>query len=211
MQPNIILASSSAYRRQQLQQLGIPFQALAPKVDETPQPGESAHALAKRLSLSKARAIASLHPHALIVGSDQVGELDGRLLSKPGSEALAIAQLTQCSGRDVFFYSGVSVVSTRGTECRSLVTQVKFKSLTHSQIAAYIKKEQPLDCAGSFKCEGLGIALFESISSDDPSALIGLPLIALCQMLTQAGLDPLTYQGATSLLQSPPASTRTRN
>lgn len=190
----IILASSSRYRQQQLKQLALPFQCYRPDLDESPMPEEPPKALAERLSRAKALAIAHAHPGALVIGADQVGELDGQLLLKPCSDINAIEQLRRCSERTVYFHSGVCLTSSSRTRFHLDTTAVRFRRLSDQQIQHYIKKEEPLDCAGSFKCEGLGIALFESIESSDPSALVGLPLIALCSMFLSEGVDPLCWQ-----------------
>ena len=176
-----------------MRRLGVAFTQEAPQVDESARPGETAVALALRLSLDKARAIAARHPDALVVGSDQVALLDGRLVGKPGTTEAACEQLARASGRSVEFLTAVSLVDARSGSHRSAVdrTTVRFRLLAAAEIARYVDRERPLDCAGSFKSEALGIALFESLETKDPTALIGLPLILLCELLRSAGLDPL--------------------
>ncbi|WP_309679036.1 Maf family nucleotide pyrophosphatase [Polaromonas sp.] len=193
----LILGSSSPYRRELLQRLQIPFEVAAPDVDETPLPGESPHRLAERLALAKARAVASAHPEAVVIGSDQVAELNGQPLGKPGSHERAVAQLRQMRGQIVVFQTAVAVVcAASGFEESSLAAvKVRFRALTDDEIEAYLRAEQPYDCAGSAKSEGLGIALLESIDSDDPTALVGLPLIRTCNMLRAAGVKLLAASG----------------
>lgn len=183
----LILASTSRYRQELLQRLGLPFGTARPEVDETPHAGEAPEALALRLARAKAAAVAELHPNACVIGSDQVAELDGTALGKPGSVAGAHAQLAAMSGRSVRFLTAVCVRGPHGEDSALDVTDVRFRQLDAETIARYIDAESPLDCAGSFKCEGLGIALFEAIRNDDPTALIGLPLIATARLLRQAG------------------------
>jgi septum formation protein len=189
---DLVLASTSRYRRELLARLGRPFRMLAADVDETARPGETASALAARLAQAKALAVATRCPDALIVGSDQVAECDGRLLGKPGTAEAACAQLAACSGRSVAFHTALCLVDTRGAAVRTWAaidaTRVVFRDLAPDEIARYVAIEQPLDCAGSFKAESLGITLFERIENDDPSALIGLPLIALARLLRAAGI-----------------------
>jgi len=189
----LILGSTSAYRRELLQRLHLPFEAVAPQVDETPQPDESPAALALRLSLAKAREVAARHPEAVVIGSDQVADLDGQPLGKPGTAARALAQLRQMSGRRVVFHTGVAVVCrATGFERAALVpVTVRFRPLSDEEIGAYLAAEQPYDCAGSAKVEGLGIALLQAVESDDPTALIGLPLIRTCELLRAAGMPVL--------------------
>ncbi len=185
----LVLASTSPYRRELLQRLRIPFEVCAPEVDEQGRVGESPPALARRLALAKARAIAQRKPQALVIGSDQVAELDGEALGKPGSHANALAQLRRMSGRVVCFHTAVALVCEQsGFAAQDLApARVRFRSLSERMIERYLAAEQPYDCAGSAKAESLGIALLESIESDDPTALIGLPLIRLCSMLERAG------------------------
>jgi septum formation protein len=189
--PRLVLASTSRYRAELLHRLGVDFESQRPDVDEAPRPDESPVARAERLSIAKAVAVAANCPAALVIGSDQVAELDGHLLRKPGSVANASAQLAASSGRVVAFHTAVCVVDTRTGRQASHVdhTRVQFRSLSMAEIERYVARERPLDCAGSFKCEGLGISLFERIDSSDPTALIGLPLIALAQLLRAAGLS----------------------
>ncbi len=187
----LVLASGSRYRAGQLSQLGLPFVTDRPDLDEAPLAGESPAATALRLSELKARAVASRHPNAWIIGSDQTVDCDSTLLGKPGTVERACAQLEHMSGKKVLFHSGLCLLAPTGQAALAdIQTEVRFRQLGRDEIAAYIRKEQPLDCAGSFKVEGLGISLFDAIRSDDPSALIGLPLIALCRMLRDAGFNP---------------------
>ncbi len=189
----IILASSSTYRQQQLKQLGLKFQSQSPNIEEEAKPGEKIQDTTERLSLQKALRIQEQNPNAVIIGSDQSAELDGATLSKPMTPQVAFEQLSRCSGRRVYFYTGLCVLSpNQSPQLTSVTTEVTFRTLNDKQIRAYIQKESPLNCAGSFKCEGLGIALFKTIKSDDPSALIGLPLIMLNQLLLNVGIDALT-------------------
>ncbi len=190
---HLILASSSRYRASLLERLGLHFAAEAPDVDETAAPGESPVALVERLSLEKARAVAARHEQALVIGSDQLASLDGEILGKPGTEERAIEQLSALSGRTVTFLTGLALVNAASgaSACLHVPTPVRFRKLTEAMIVDYVRREQPLDCAGAFKSEGLGIALFESIGGDDPSALIGLPLISLCSLLAAEGVSVL--------------------
>ena len=187
---NLILGSTSAYRRDLLARLHIPFEVAAPDVDETPLPGEAPHALAERLALAKARVVAVRFPHAVVIGSDQVADLNGQSLGKPGTHDKAVAQLRQMRGQTVVFQTAVAVVCLEtGFEQSSLAAvKTKFRDLTDDEIESYLQLEKPYDCAGSAKSEGLGIALLDAIYSDDPTALIGLPLIRTCQMLRAAGM-----------------------
>ena len=187
---NLILGSTSAYRRDLLARLHIPFEVAAPDVDETPLPGEAPHALAERLALAKARVVAVRFPHAVVIGSDQVADLNGQSLGKPGTHDKAVAQLRQMRGQTVVFQTAVAVVCLDiGFEQSSLAAvRTKFRDLTDDEIESYLQLEKPYDCAGSAKSEGLGIALLDAIDSDDPTALIGLPLIRTCQMLRAAGM-----------------------
>lgn len=191
--PVLILGSTSRYRRELLARLGLPFEVHAPAVDETPRPGESPAALAQRLAGEKAREVAARFPEALVIGSDQVCDLDGEPLGKPGVHAAAAAQLARCSGRTVVFQTAVQVVClARGFDQGRLVpVEVVFRTLSADEIETYLRIEQPYDCAGSAKSEGLGIALLEALRGDDPTALVGLPLIATSELLRRAGLDPL--------------------
>lgn len=188
----LVLGSTSVYRRELLARLRLPFTVQAPQVDETPWPGEQPQVLARRLAAAKAAAVGALHPAAVVIGSDQVADLDGEALGKPGNHANALAQLTRMSGRIVVFHTAVTVLCRdSGFAQHELApVRVRFRSLARDEIEAYLLAEQPYDCAGSAKSEGLGIALLEAIDSDDPTALIGLPLIRTCRMLRAAGLRP---------------------
>jgi septum formation protein len=191
--PALILASTSRYRRELLDRLRMPFEVRAPQVDEAPLPDETPAALALRLALAKARAVAAEHPSAVVIGADQVADLDGLPVGKPGTHERAVQQLHAMSGREVVFQTAVAVVRTdRGYE-RALLApvRVRFRELDTAEIERYLRLEQPYDCAGSAKCETLGIALLEAIESDDPTALVGLPLIRTCTLLREAGMAPL--------------------
>lgn len=190
----LILASTSRYRHELLARLGLPFECKSPGVDETPRDGEAPEVLALRLARAKAAAVAAtVDGPALVIGSDQCLALDGHVLGKPGSVEAACAQLAASSGRRVRFLTAVAVRRTAdGQELTHLdATEVEFRELDAATIGRYVERERPLDCAGSFKSEGLGIALFERIDSSDPTALVGLPLIATARMLRALGLDPL--------------------
>ena len=189
----LILASSSIYRQQLLQRLRLPFTAVSPDIDETPRPAEHAADTALRLAEQKARALAGRFPDALIIGSDQVAILNGEAISKPGNHANAVQQLTAASGRSVYFHTALCLLNSGNAEVQTKIAsnEVKFRRLTAEQIERYLLAETPYDCAGSAKCEGLGIALIESIRGDDPNALIGLPLIELTTMLMRAGVSVL--------------------
>ena len=191
--PALILASTSRYRRELLARLRLPFEVISPGVDETALAGERPADLAHRLSRAKAAAVATLHPAAVVIGSDQVCELDGQALGKPGSHERAVLQLRQLSGRRAVFHTSVCVTRRdAGYECHAAApVVVRFRTLQPDEIEHYLRIEQPYDCAGSAKCETLGIALLESIESDDPTALVGLPLIRTTRMLREAGIDPL--------------------
>jgi len=186
----LVLGSTSAYRRELLSRLQLPFTVVPPQVDETPQAGESPEALARRLAAAKAAAVARQHPGAVVIGSDQVADLDGEPLGKPGNHPNAVAQLRRMSGRAVVFHTAVSVLCLdAGFAQHDLApVRVRFRALGDAEIEAYLRAEQPYDCAGSARSEGLGIALLESIDSDDPTALVGLPLIRTCRMLRAAGV-----------------------
>jgi septum formation protein len=190
---SVVLGSTSRYRRELLERLRIPFTVSAPGVDETPLPGETPQALARRLALAKARAVAAMHPDAVVIGSDQVADLAGQPLGKPGEHARAVQQLRQMRGQTVIFQTALAVVClASGYEQVDLAeVRVVFRDLSDDEIEAYLRAEQPYDCAGSAKSEGLGIALLESIDNDDPTALIGLPLIRTARMLRQAGVKLL--------------------
>ena len=191
--PRLILASTSRYRRELLQRLRLPFEVVAPEVDETPRPGEAPDALALRLALAKAQAVAALHPQAVVIGSDQVADLHGQPIGKPGSHERALAQLRALSGQRVVFQTAVAVVCAHSgfSDCLLAPVAVQFRLLDDAQIEHYLRTEQPYDCAGSAKSEALGIALLDAIHSDDPTALVGLPLIRTCALLRRAGIDPL--------------------
>jgi len=186
----LILGSTSRYRKELLTRLRIPFETAAPDVDETPHSNESPKDLALRLALAKARAVALRYPEAVVIGSDQVADLEGTPLGKPGNHTNAILQLQRMRGKTVIFQTAVSVVCiATGYERTDLAeVKVKFRDLSDAEIEAYLRAEEPYDCAGSAKSEGLGIALLDAIDNDDPSALIGLPLIRTCQMLREAGV-----------------------
>lgn len=186
----LVLGSTSRYRRELLQRLGLPFTVAAPDVDETPLQGEAPRALALRLALAKAHAVAAQHPDAVVIGSDQVADLHGQPLGKPGTHERASAQLQRMSGETVIFQTAVAVVcAATGFEQVDLApVEVRFRTLKGDEIERYLHAEQPYDCAGSAKSEGLGISLLDAILSDDPTALVGLPLIRTCRMLRAAGL-----------------------
>lgn len=186
--PEIVLASSSAYRAELLHRLGISFSRHSPDIDESPKPGETPHDLALRLANEKAAAIALLHPKALVIGSDQVASLDGKLLGKPGTAEHACQQLAACSGKTVSFYTGLCLIGPEGTDSLVDIYTVTFRQLCPEQVQRYVEKELPLDCAGSFKMEGLGISLFEKLEGSDPNTLIGLPLIQLTTLLNKRGI-----------------------
>lgn len=187
----LVLGSTSRYRRELLQRLGLPFDVVGPHVDETPQPNEAPAALAQRLALAKAQAVAAQRPDAIVIGSDQVADLHGQPLGKPGTHERAVAQLRQMSGQTVLFQTAVAVVcaATGLAACELAVVRVVFRDLTDAEIERYLRAEQPYDCAGSAKSEGLGITLLDHIDNDDPTALIGLPLIRTARLLRQAGLQ----------------------
>jgi septum formation protein len=189
----LILGSTSRYRRELLGRLHLPFDVEAPQVDETPQAGEQPEALARRLALAKARAVAARHPQAVVIGSDQVADLEGQPLGKPGTHERAVEQLRRMRGHTVIFQTALSVVClANGFEMSDLAAvKVRFRSLTDAEIETYLRREEPYDCAGSAKSEGLGIALLESIDNDDPTALVGLPLIRTARLLRAAGLPLL--------------------
>jgi septum formation protein len=193
MQRTVILASTSRYRRELMNRLRLPFEVHAPEVDETPLPGESPATLASRLALEKARAVARRFPEAVVIGSDQVADLAGESLGKPGDHQRATAQLQRMRGQTLIFQTAVAVVceGTRFAQQDIAPVRVVFRNLDDDAIERYLRLEQPYDCAGSAKSEGLGIALLDAIDSDDPSALVGLPLIRTCRMLRAAGVDLL--------------------
>ena len=189
IRPPLILGSSSPYRRDLLARLRMPFDVAVPDIDETPLAGEAPEVTALRLSRSKAEAIAARHPGALVIGSDQVCTLDGAQIGKPGSHEKALVQLQQMRGRTVTFHSALCLLDSRTGEARlaDVQTRATFRDLSDAELDAYLHLETPYDCAGSAKAEGLGIALLARVESDDPTALIGLPLIALTGMLRAAG------------------------
>lgn len=189
--PPLILASTSRYRQELLSMLRLPFEAVAPNVDETALAGEAPAALAERLALAKARAVAATHPGTIVIGSDQVADLDGTALGKPGGHAAAVAQLRRMSGHAVIFQTAVAVIAPGLAAIERAAVRVRFRALTDDAIEAYLRADEPYDCAGSAKVESLGIALLEAVESDDPTALIGLPLIRTCSLLRRAGLEPL--------------------
>ena len=186
----LVLASTSPYRRELLGRLGLPFTTARPEVDESPLAGEDPEVLVRRLAEAKARAVAPVHPDALVIGSDQVAVLDGNVVGKPGAPDAAADQLRRASGRAVRFLTGLCLLDTARDVAEVVVEPftVHFRALDEGQIARYIERERPFDCAGSFKSEGLGIALFERLEGDDPSALVGLPLIRLVSLLGRAGV-----------------------
>ena len=191
--PSVVLGSTSPYRRELLSRLRLPFDVAAPEVDETALPGEAPAALAWRLALAKARVVAARYPEAAVIGSDQVADLDGQALGKPGSHERAVEQLRRMRGRTVIFHTALAVVCVaRAFEQADLApVRVTFRNYGDNEIEAYLRAEQPYDCAGSARSEGLGIALLEAIESDDPSALVGLPLIRTARMLRAAGVKIL--------------------
>lgn len=199
----IVLASTSPFRRELLARLGLPFDTAVPRTDETRLPDESPEAMVMRLAQAKAQAVAVAQPRALIIGSDQCAVCDGRVLGKPGGRDGAIAQLRAASGRSVVFHTGLCLLDAASGEAQ--VTEVpytvRFRRLTEAEIEAYVERERPYECAGSFKSEGLGIALFESLQGEDPTALIGLPLIRLTRLLANAGVNVLTGRE-----QAPPSA-----
>ncbi len=186
----LILASSSPYRRELLERLKIPFEVMAPDVDETPRPGETPEKLVERLAIEKAQKIAGQMPGTLVIGSDQVAVYNGSIVGKPHSHDKAVEQLRSASGRTVTLYTGLALVNadTRRVQCEVIPYRVTFRALTDTQIESYLRKEQPYSCAGSVKSEGLGIALLEKFEGDDPNTLIGLPLIRLVRMLENEGM-----------------------
>jgi septum formation protein len=189
----VILGSTSRYRKELLSRLRIPFEVCAPHIDETPLPGEAPKELALRLALAKALAVAKQNPNAVVIGSDQVADLDGTPLGKPGNHANAVLQLQKMRGKTVVFQTALSVVCLANRYQRTdlAAVSVRFRDLTDPEIEAYLRAEEPYDCAGSAKSEGLGIVLLDAIDNDDPTALVGLPLIRTCQMLREAGVTLL--------------------
>jgi septum formation protein len=187
----LILASTSAYRRELLARLGLAFEICAPGVDETALPHERPADLAMRLALAKAQAVADLHPGAVVIGSDQVADLNGEALGKPGNHERAVAQLRKQSGQSVVFQTAVAVVclERQYAQCELATVKVRFRSISEAEIEAYLRAEPAYDCAGSAKSEGLGITLLERIDSDDPTSLIGLPLMRTCALLRELGIQ----------------------
>ncbi len=193
LQRALILGSTSRYRRELLQRLRVPFEVVSPDVDETPLANEAPQALATRLALAKAQAVAALHPNAVVIGSDQVADLNGEPLGKPGTHERAVLQLQRMRGQTVVFQTAVSVVCMDSQFEQTELAQIKvrFRDLSDAEIEAYLRAEEPYDCAGSAKSEGLGIALLDAIDNDDPTALIGLPMIRTARLLRAAGIDLL--------------------
>ncbi|WMY72838.1 nucleoside triphosphate pyrophosphatase [Buttiauxella selenatireducens] len=193
----IVLASTSAYRRALLEKLGIPFTTAAPQVDETPTPGENARHLVMRLAQAKAQALSTEYPNHLIIGSDQVCVLEGKIVGKPHTEEKAVEQLLIARNTIVTFYTGLALYNSASRNLQVICEpfDVHFRHLSEQEIRNYVRKEQPLQCAGSFKSEGLGITLFERLNGRDPNTLVGLPLIALCEMLRAENVSPLDDQG----------------
>lgn len=187
--PHLILASTSPYRRELLQRLGLPFAVVGPHVDESPLPGEAPVALSLRLAQAKAAAVAARHPHSFVIGSDQVAYADGRIYGKPGTRERAIEQLRSLRGRAVVFHTALCLhdAASGRAQLEGVPVEVRFRDVAQDEILRYLDREPAYDCAGSARYEGLGISLLESIRGDDPNALIGLPLIALCRMLRAAG------------------------
>jgi septum formation protein len=191
--PTLVLASTSRYRRELLERLRLPFEVASPGVDEAPLPGEEPAALASARRCARAQAVAAARPDAVVIGSDQVADLDGRAIGKPGTHERAVEQLRAMRGRRVVFQTAVAVVRRSTGFARTLLAPVavRFRDLSDAEIEFYLRAEQPYDCAGSAKCETLGIALLDAIDSDDPTALVGLPLIRTSALLREAGIDPL--------------------
>lgn len=189
----LILASGSRYRRELLERLGLPFTVIVPDLDESPLGGEAPAGTARRLAVAKARAVAVAHPDALVIGSDQVADCDGVAVSKPGSHDVARAQLATLSGRSIVFHTAVALIDAASHRCqlRQMDVTSRFRLLDVPTIESYLLRERPYDCAGAVRSESLGIALFDSIESDDPTALIGLPLISVAAMLRNEGVDVL--------------------
>ena len=194
----LILASTSRYRRELLERLHLPFDVVSPEVDEAALAGEAPAALAQRLALAKAHAVAQRHPNAVVIGSDQVADLAGEAIGKPGTHERAVAQLQRMRGNSVVFHTAVAVVcAAKAYAAAALVpVTVRFRQLDDAEIERYLRAEQPYDCAGSAKAETLGIALLDAIESNDPTALVGLPLIKTCTLLREAGIDPLAAPSA---------------
>jgi MAF protein len=191
--PQLLLASTSVYRKALLEKTGLTFTCASPNIDETPASGESPTELVKRLAKSKASALATAHPHHLIIGSDQVCVIDGKITGKPHTFDNAFRQLQAASGKTVTFYTGLSLYNSETSQAQTICEtfDVTFRPLTAEEISGYLHREEPYDCAGSFKCEGLGITLFDSLTGRDPNTLIGLPLIALLALLREHDINPL--------------------
>ena len=196
--PQLILASTSRYRRELLERLRLPFDVVSPEVDEASLAGETPAALAQRLALAKAHAVAQRHPNAVVIGSDQVADLAGETIGKPGTHERAVAQLQRMRGNCVVFQTAVAVVCAAKNYVGTVLVPVvvRFRQLKDAEIERYLRAEQPYDCAGSAKAETLGIALLDAIESNDPTTLIGLPLIKTCALLRDAGIDPLAEPSA---------------
>lgn len=194
----LVLASTSPYRRELLARLGVPFDVAAPDVDETPLPGESPDETAQRLSLSKARAVAERFPDALIIGSDQVALLEGVQLGKPGTHEKAVAQLRAMRGKALEFHTALTLLNARtgSVQTANVPVRLVMRHYSDAQIEAYLHKDQPYNCCGSARSESLGIALIARYETEDPNALVGLPLIKLTEMLANEGLDVLTWREA---------------
>lgn len=193
----LVLASTSPYRRELLSRLGVPFAVAAPDVDETPLPGERPDDTALRLAVLKARAVAGRFPDALIIGSDQVALLEGEQLGKPGSHDKAVQQLRRMRGKALEFHTALALLNSRSDQARTAVVPVRLvmRDYSDAQIEAYLRRDQPYNCCGSARSESLGIALIARYETEDPNALVGLPLIKLTEMLAEEGLDVLTYSG----------------
>lgn len=187
--PPLILASSSPYRAAMLERLGVPFATAASGIDETPEPGETPEALVRRLALAKARQVADAHPGALVIGADQVAVLGDRVLGKPGTRERAIAQIERMSGNRVDYLSGIALLGAGNDRVDIVPTRLTYRYLDGPEIERYVDRDQPFDCAGAMRSESLGIALLESLSSDDPTALIGMPLIRIAQWLRDCGFE----------------------
>ncbi len=192
MLPTLVLASSSPWRREILDKLGLPYRTKHPEIDETPLPNETAAALVSRLAEEKARAVAPAYQNALVIGSDQVAVLDDRIIGKPGTHERAVEQLRAASGRSITFLTGLCLLNTatNRAQVETIPFQVHFRELSNAMIEGYLQHEQPYNCAGSFRSEGAGIVLFERLEGDDPNALVGLPLIRLVRMLEAEGVSP---------------------
>jgi len=193
--PTLVLASTSPFRRELLSKLRLPFETATPDIDESPLPDEEPESLVKRLSLEKAKAVAADYPQALIIGSDQVACVDNQILGKPGSHQKAMQQLRLTSGKTITFLTGLTLYDSASGNSRTLCEpfHAHLRELTDMQIDNYLQREQPYNCAGSFKSESLGIALFRRLEGDDPNALVGLPLIRLIDLLQQFGVDVLSF------------------